>query len=320
MSIQVETAGVFSTIQDSGRFGYRLFGVNPNGWMDSFSARVGNFLVGSDPAAASLEFHFPAPRIRFEIGAVIALTGADFAPVINGQPVSMWTALSVSADDVLGFQRPVWGSRGYLAIQTGLDVPSILGSRSTNLAANFGGFEGRRLNAGDRMPFCGASSPSAVGLSTVSPHFRFRCLVVDLRIRILPGPEFELLDETAKKTLTEGVFQISGNSDRMGFRLNGPKIESPIGSMVSSAVTFGTVQLLPDGNVIILMADHQTTGGYPRIATVIAADLPRLAQKHAGQTIEFELATFDEAESEFLRLERDLNYLKSALNLGRLLS
>ena len=140
------------------------------------------------------------------------------------------------------------------------------------------------------------------------------------RIRLVPGPEFELLDEVARRTLTEGVFEISGNSDRMGFRLNGPKIESPIGSMVSSAVTFGTVQLLPDGNLIVLMADHQTTGGYPRIATVIAADLPRLAQKHAGQTIEFEMSTFDEAEFEFLRLEQDFNYLKSALKLGRLLS
>lgn len=318
MSIQVEAGGVLSTIQDSGRTGYRSFGVNPNGWMDSFSARVGNLLIGADPMAALLEFYFPAPKIRFEIGTVIALTGADFAPAINGQPVSMWTALSVAAGDVLGFQRPLWGSWGYLAIQTGLDLPSCLGSRSTNLAARFGGLEGRRLNAGDQIEFCSDTSQLIGGFFTVSPHFRFRCLMENSRIRILPGPEFELLDETAKKTLTEGVFQISGNSDRMGFRLNGPKIESPIGSMVSSAVTFGTVQLLPDGNVIILMADHQTTGGYPRIATVIAVDLPRLAQKHAGQTIEFEMSTFDEAEAEFLRLEQDLNYLKSALRLGRL--
>lgn len=317
MSIQVETGGVLSTIQDSGRIGYRSFGVNPNGWMDSFSARVGNLLIGADHAAASLEFHFLAPTIRFELAAVIALTGADFAPRINGQPVSMWTALSVSAGDVLSFKRPLWGSWGYLAIQTGLDLPSCLGSRSTNLAARFGGLEGRRLNAGDQIKFCSETSQLIGGFATVSPHFRFRYLMEDSRIRLLPGPEFELLDEAAKRTLTEGVFQISGNSDRMGFRLNGPKIQSPAGSMVSSAVTFGTVQLLPDGNLIVLMADHQTTGGYPRIATVIAADLPRLAQKHAGQTIEFEMSTFDEAEFEFLRLEQEMNYLKSALKLGR---
>ena len=317
MSIQVETAGVFSTIQDSGRFGHRSFGVNPNGWMDAFSARIGHILVGTASAAASLEFHFPAPKIRFEIGTVIALTGADFAPAINGQPVSMWTALSVSAGDVLSFKQPLWGSWGYLAIQTGLDVPSILGSRSSNLAARFGGFEGRRLNAGDQIAFCDVTSQFIGGFATVSPHFRFRCLVENSRIRLLPGPEFQLLDEAARRTLTEGVFEISGNSDRMGFRLNGPKIQSPAGSMVSSAVTFGTVQLLPDGNLIVLMADHQTTGGYPRIATVIAADLPRLAQKHAGQTIEFEMSTFDEAEFEFLRLEQEMNYLKSALKLGR---
>jgi antagonist of KipI len=313
MSVFIEKSGLFTTVQDLGRTGFRRFGINPNGAMDRTAARLINVLLGNDEAEAILEMHFPAPRIRFESAAVLALGGGDFSARLNERPLGNWRPITVRPGDVLEFTGRISGNRAYLAVKGGFEIARWLGSASTNVTAQLGGYEGRPLRAGDRLVF--RKSPSApagpenysISNSLIPRYSRFPT------VRFVEGGEYELLTGLSQETFLKGDFIVAPDSDRMGFRLAGPPLYlSHEKEMVSSAVDFGTLQLLPGGQLIVLMADHQTTGGYPRIGHVIPTDTPLLAQLGPGDKVAFYPVSIADAESLMSDFARDLNLLRLA--------
>jgi len=317
MSLVLVKEGIFNTVQDLGREGFRRFGVNPAGTMDRAATRLINILLGNDENEAVLELHFPSGEIHFESDATLALGGGDFSPAIDLEPISNWRVVSVTKKSTLRFTSKLKGERTYLAVKGGFKIDQWLGSKCTNLAAAVGGVDGRRLRLGDRIEFSSATGHDRVkkrpSVSTsLIPHYsRFPT------VRILAGAEFDCLTDQSQETLFDGTFVVSKNSDRMGFRLQGERLSlhSPI-EMLSAAACFGTIQLLPDGQVIVLMADHQTSGGYPRIAHVIERDLPLLAQLAPNDKVAFHQVGIVEAEALLLEFERDLQLLKAGVELS----
>ena len=311
MTIFVEKPGILTTVQDLGRSGYRRFGINPGGVMDRTAARLINILVGNPETEAVLEMHFPAPKLVFESSALFAVGGADLAPRLNSDPIENWRQYRVRKGDRLKFTGRVSGSRAYLAIHGGLKIEKWLNSSATNLTAAIGGFEGRKLETGDRIKFNNRSAngndPFTARIShTLIPHYsRFPT------VRIIAGAEFDELGQDDRKLLLKQDFVISNQSNRMGFRLTGEPIAlAKPREMISSAVSFGTIQMLPDGQLIVLMADHQTAGGYPRIAHVISRDLPLMGQLGAGDKVAFHLVDLAEAEQLAAEFENELKYLR----------
>jgi antagonist of KipI len=314
MSIIIRKEGMLSTIQDRGRFGYRRFGINPNGAMDAAAVRLINTLLDNAEDRPVIEMHFPAGVIEFERDCAFALGGADFAAELNDKRIPVWKVCSAVGGDVLSFRKKVSGNRTYLSVKGGFLVDNWLGSASTNLRALVGGFHGRRLRTGDKVGFADENSGeisflnSAIGQSLVSS------LSNPSIIRVTAGPEFDALTALSQRSLFDGRFRIQPNSDRMGFRLSGkPLFRLSEEELLSSGVTFGTVQLLPDGQLIILMADHQTTGGYPRILNVSTVDLSVLGQLAAGDEISFKLISLKESEELCLSFERNLALLRVGL-------
>lgn len=309
MSILIERPGIFTTVQDTGRTGYRRFGVNPGGAMDLAAIRLINTVVGNREDDAVLEMHFPAAQIVFEKEMSAIVGGGEFGPILDGKAVTTWEVFTAAQGSVLKFSKKSLGNRAYLAVGGGFKADVWLGSQSTNLVACRGGLGGRRIEAGDRLE---AAPVSVIG----KPGNRISPWVVpqygpSSAIRILPGAEFDALTRDGRDALLTNTFEISAASDRMGFRLR----SMPIGlsrqiELISSAVSFGTVQALPDGQLIVLMADHQTTGGYPRLAHVIGRDLPVLAQLGPGDIFTFRLTTQDEAEALEIEFARDLKFLR----------
>lgn len=311
MSITFEKAGILTTLQDIGRYGYRRFGVNPSGVMDQAAARLINILLGDAENEAVLEMHFPAPQILFEENAIIAIGGGDFAPTLDGKRLQNWRPHFAKKGSRLKFQNKKSGVRAYLAVHRGFKTKTWLASASTNLIAQIGGYDGRKFEIDDRLalnkkvkrrpqmvaPQVSSSLlPSYGGFPTV---------------RIIAGAEFNLLDNEAQRKLLDQNFTITSNSNRMGYRLRGePVLLTKWHELVSVAVNFGAMQLLPDGQLIVLMADQQTSGGYPRIAHVVSRDLPLLAQLGASDKVAFHLISSEEAEQLALDFEAELNFFR----------
>ncbi|HYF30175.1 MAG TPA: biotin-dependent carboxyltransferase family protein [Chitinophagaceae bacterium] len=313
MSITIFKAGILDSLQDGGRYGYAAQGINPGGVMDSFAADTANFLVGNSNHEAVLELHFPASQLFFKEDALIAVCGADLTPTVNNEAIPMWQPVMVKRNTLLQFLKWNWGARVYVAVQGGFKVQQWLNSYSTNLKAAAGGHSGRMLAKGDVLPLRNTSEIIAKTIPADKDHLALPWGVLDKRIYdqpeqilILPGPEWMLLDNASKVALTTAAFTIDQRSDRMGSLLNGPslQLQEPM-EMVSSGVDFGTIQLLPEGRLMILMADHQTTGGYPRIGSVITAHLPKLAQLLPGSSICFNLTDIAAAEQMLFSQMRD---------------
>lgn len=318
MSLRVLKQGLLDTLQDHGRHGWAHLGINPGGAMDTIAAAIANFLVGNPPNEAVLEMHFPAPRLTFESDALLALAGADFAARLDGRAGPLHTPIAVSTGSILEFSKPVSGARCYLAIAGGFDVTPWLGSRSTHLAVQAGGFKGRALQSGDVLPFRRPADWSVVLKGGKCRILPWRANVSGLyppanRLRFCPGPEYELLNAESKHLLEKARWKIAPQSDRMGYRTAGPALalEHPL-ELVSSGVVPGTIQLLPNGQFILLMADCQTTGGYPRIGHIISADLPGLAQMQAGNTFHLQAADLEQA----LHIKTKLNIALRRLQTG----
>jgi antagonist of KipI len=313
MSILIQKSGILTTLQDLGRNRFRRFGINPNGVMDRTAARLVNVLLGNDQNEGVLEIHYPAPQILFEENAIVALGGADFSATVDGKAIENWRPVFIEKKSLLKFDRKISGNRIYLSVKGGFKIEKWLGSASTNLTAKIGGFRGRALQKDDRLDFNST-------FKTQSSNFSYKISksLIPLYssfpvIRVTAGAEFEKLTVKSREHFLSGKFTIRSESDRMGFRLKGEnlnlrrKIE-----MISSAVDFGTIQLLPDGQMIILMAEHQTTGGYPRIAHIVGRDLPLAGQLGANDKMIFALVPLEEAENLALEFEKDLNMLKIA--------
>jgi antagonist of KipI len=312
MSISILKSGILTTFQDAGRNGFRRFGINPNGAMDRRAARLINILLGNADAEAVLEMHFPAPVLKFEADAFIALGGADFSARLNEKPVENWRLIFANRNDILSFPERKSGARIYLAARGGFQTEKWLGSASANLRAGIG----KALKQGDEVFF---NSKFKIQDSRfnykISPSMIPRYSNFPT-VRVTAGAEFEALTALSAETFLKNSFSVTVNSDRMGFRLAGEPLSMLEETrLVSSAVQFGTIQLLPDGQMIILMADHQTTGGYPRLAHVAGIDLPLVAQLNANDKIYFKMISLAEAEDLIIRSEKDLNLLKTAVKL-----
>jgi len=290
--------------------------------MDKYAMQVTNMLAGNTPGEAVIEMHFPASVLMFTQPALISLGGADFSASINGEPVPNLHAIMVCKNDVLQFHKPKLGERAYLSIGGGLAIDKWMNSYSTNLRANAGGFHGRSFQKDDEIFFRQPSSfPVQQKDFLLLPWQADAKYLLDSlawfdeskKILVLPGQEWERLTMESKENFLMTSFIITQQSDRMGYRLNNIPLHTLTNEqLVSSAVSSGTVQLLPDGRLIVLMADHQTTGGYPRIAHVITAHHSRLAQMKAGNKIHFRLTDQHTAEELFFKQQQHLLQLQNA--------
>lgn len=287
-SLTVLRPGMMASVQDAGRHGHRQLGICPGGALDTLALALANRLVGNADGAAGLELTMGACELRFESATRIAIAGDDFDARLDGVPLWPCWSVPVRAGQVLKLGRAnrsngKKGLRTWLAIAGGIDVPLILGSRSTDLKAGFGGYGGRALKAGDQL-MLGPSVLDATQLSRGPfglrmPEWRFDPADQAIVLRVMPGPEFEQFTVASRELLWREPWRITPQSNRMGSRLEGPELKRKRSAdMLSSAVIPGTIQVPPSGQPIILMGDAQTTGGYPRIGVVIQADLWKLAQ------------------------------------------
>jgi len=308
--IRVIRSGMLTTIQDSGRWGYQSHGVPVAGPMDPVSHRLANALVGNDRDAATLEVTLLGPELEFEDERVVAVTGADFEITLDGKPAQAGSAFVVAAESRLRFGRRRRGARAYLAIRGGVAVPPVLGSRATHVISAMGGIGGRPIKAGDRLPL----GVAEVSRPTVAPPNE---PIVPLPgqpapLRVLPGPQADAFAADAFNALQSTPYKVGQQSDRMGFRLEGPRLtHARSADIISDATPLGVLQVPASGQPILLMADRQTTGGYPKIATVITADLPIAGQLGPGDTLLFSVCTPREAMAALIAQERALMALES---------
>ncbi|MEN9685529.1 MAG: hypothetical protein RLZZ28_1315 [Bacteroidota bacterium] len=319
MSLFITKNGLLDTLQDGGRYGFQELGINPGGAMDCIAMRLVNILVGNHPFEPVLEMHFPAAEILVESPMLIALGGADFTAVINGNEIPLLHPVLVQKKSILKFIRRKKGARIYLSVQGGISAQKWLNSASTDLKTHAGGFEGRALKKNDRL-FCKETTRS--GMAKEGNDFvlfpweaNSGKLYRKNSFRFIPGFEFGFLPGETKKIMLSTNFSISSLSDRMGYRLEGEPLllARPI-NLLSSAVTRGTIQLLPNGQLIILMADHQTTGGYPRVGHIISTDFSSLAQLSAGDEFALEAVDINIAEEAMRQQEIDLQQIQNACN------
>ena len=321
MSLIVIKPGILDTVQDSGRYGYQHLGINPGGAMDRFSAQVVNMLVGNNTKEAVIEMHFPAAAYLFQQEAIIAVGGADFVPSINGEEIPLWHPVVISRNSILQFQKIKKGAQCYLSVRGGFEISKWLNSYSTHLKAGVGGFNGRTLLKDDvirfKKPECCTKFLSEKEFIVLPWQADIKWNIIPAgKIDVIPGHEWNWLDVSSQNEFLNNQFTVTAASDRMGYRLNGgPLISNNNAELISSAVNFGTIQLLPDGQLIVLMADHQTAGGYPRIAHIISAHLSQLAQVRPGEKVQFALNDLSNAEDLFCREKHHLLQLQNACKL-----
>lgn len=292
--ITVVKPGLFTTIQDSGRWGYQAYGMPVAGVMDRYAFRVANSLLGNEQEAAAIEMTMLGSTYCFDVDLRVSVCGADMQATLNGELIKNWSSFFVAAGSELAFHYAVSGCRSYLAVAGGIDVPRILGSSSTYTRAGIGGLEGRALKVGDVLSTNKHANFPKTG--KILPGNFVPQYENEIILRVLLGPQDDLFTGDGIETLFASTYTISTNADRMGYRLEGAKIKH-IGKpdIVSDALCEGAIQVPGHGMPIIMMADRQTTGGYPKIGTVIGADLTKLAQAKTGDIIRFVQCFDDEA-------------------------
>jgi antagonist of KipI len=324
--MKILAPGLLTTVQDLGRVGFAKQGVSPSGAMDGNALRAVNLLVGNDEDAAGLEITSGGVSLELRERALVAIGGADLSPGISGVTLPSWRAIYVQDGSVVEFGEPRKGWRAYFAVAGGIDVPRVMGSRSTYLRARIGGLDGRPLHAGDILargrPGAAAERAMAESPSILGPlpfALTDRVLMRPERlyrsgpIRFVPGPHWDMMDVADRKAFVTHSFEISTRSDRMGYRLAGRELRSAKGAeLISTAVLTGTVQVPPGGEPIVLLADRQTTGGYPMVAQVIKADLGAVAQLRPGDEIRFVEIAIDDAHEALRCVENVVSELKGA--------
>jgi len=297
--IELEKGGLLTTIQDLGRPGKQVYGVPLSGAMDRFSMQVANLLVGNPPDAPVLEFTLIGPVIRFSCAQVIAITGGDFHAHLDGVPVPAWQAVPVEAGARLVMGPCSSGARGYLAVAGGFPVPPVMGSAATNLRGGYGGWHGRALKTGDRIPVpdLGARSRPFSGMRRrlaprwIPDYAAFR------PVRVIRGPHADHFHSEAWQRFLASNYRVSPASDRMGYRLQGPALtHQQTADILPTFIFPGTIQVPADGQPIVLMADCQVTGGYAVIGVVAGVDLPYVAQRKPGDELCFRAISVEEAQ------------------------
>lgn len=307
MSIEILESGALTTVQDLGREGARLQGFGTNGVMDEGAARLANALVGNSSDAALLEMTMLGARVKFTENCYIAICGADMNPKLNDKEIKMNKTYRVNSGDILQLGLAVSGLRAYLAVSGGVEGDIFLGSRSTNIKCGIGGFCGRKLRRGDSLKI------GIIKGHIYNPDYAeipYKEPPQSVEVRAVAGPQYEMFTDKGKHTFWNSEFAATVQSDRMGIRLIGDEI-SAVGTtdIISDAIVKGSVQVSADLQPIILMADAQTTGGYAKIATVITADLPLLAQLKPGAKVRFKQVTPREAEKAYKTFIRHYNKL-----------
>lgn len=302
-ALLVVKPGLLTTVQDLGRDGHQASGVPVAGPMDLFSHRHANQLAGNDPGAATLEITLIGPELIVDADTTVAISGAHFEVTLDDRPVPIGASFAARAGQRLKFGRILQGARAYLAVAGGVLTPPVLGSRATHLVSGMGGHEGRALVAGDRLPIASGLPPrpprKSAGLTLPTKR---RAL-----LRVMPGPQDHWFQADAFRALGGVSFRISPRSNRMGYRLEGPPLPRVHeGELISEAVGLGAIQVPATGEPILLMADRQTAGGYPKIGYVISADLPLAGQLAPGDFIEFHLCSRQEAAAALIARERQL--------------
>ncbi|ORU00625.1 Allophanate hydrolase 2 subunit 2 [Anaerovibrio sp. JC8] len=320
MSIKVINSGLMTTIQDNGRMGYQASGMQVSGDMDRYSASIANALVGNDGDAALLECTYLGPELEASEDVLVAVTGGEPKVLVDNQPAHAYESLILHKGQHLKVASMEEGTRAYIAIDGGIDVPLVLGSHSTNLKLGIGGADGSKLYNGEVL---NTGEPSELAKSILSGQYHVRHTDHEFmqhhhlwhenhpgdshEIRIVLGPQDDYFTPEAVKALDGAVYTISNESDRMGYRLEGEVIHRATQKdMITDGIVFGSIQVPPNGQPIIMMADHQTTGGYPKIATVISADLPLLAQCSPGSKITFKVISVEEAQDIYISFRKAL--------------
>lgn len=303
--IHVLRPGLLTTVQDDGRWGHQRFGVPVAGPMDRVSHRLANLIVGNRSSCATLEVTLGGPQLEFSTEALFAVTGAEFELVLDDQTVSMGRVHAARAGQRLTFGARRGGARAYLGVAGGFAVPVILGSRATHVGSGLGGVEGRPLKVGDRLPV-GQTFERCIKVGDGREHVAETGNGGAL-VRVILGPHDDRFGGVGVERLQASRYLVSVHSDRMGYRLSGPALVPTTGpELLSAPVEVGAIQVPPSGEPIILMADHQTTGGYLRIGTVITADLPRVAQLAPSDWVQFRVCDRGEAMGALIDQERSL--------------
>ncbi|MGN7471204.1 biotin-dependent carboxyltransferase family protein [Brevibacillus sp. SAFN-007a] len=336
MSIELLAPGLYTTVQDLGRYGYQRYGVIVGGAMDTLAMRLANLLVGNEPNAAVLELTVKGPVLLVHQDLLLAVCGADMQPTVDGVRIRRNRPVWVKKGSTLTFAHARTGCRAYLAVAGGWDVPLVMDSRSTNVRAGFGGAEGRTLRAKDRLQ---PGKPSELGLllgeqlKAKSKARNADCCEMDwfvpfhvfpypkeAVVRVMRGEEFAYFSEASRRQFFATPYRLAAQSDRMGYRLDGPELalESPL-ELISAAVSAGTIQVPPNGQPIMLLADRQTVGGYPKIAHVATVDLPIVAQLRPGDRVQFQEVSLREAQQALYKQESELRQIRLGIeiNAGR---
>jgi biotin-dependent carboxylase-like uncharacterized protein len=311
-SIRVIAPGMLTTVQDRGRWGWQSRGVPVAGPMDPRSHRLANVLAGNEADAATLELTLVGPVLEFEDERMAALAGADFELTVDKRAVPVNAPFLVAAGSIVEFGNRHRGARAYLAVAGGVAVPPVLGSRATHLSSAMGGVEGRPLRAGDRLPLGTIRRESLFDMQNKSRDAFLDLPERQATLRVLPGPQADRFTADALDALQSAPYVVNPASNRMGFRLRGPLLRH-VGAaeMLSDATPIGAVQVPAGGEPILLMADRQTTGGYPSIATVISADIGLAGQLAPGDSITFAVTTLQEAIAALIAQERAFMALES---------
>jgi biotin-dependent carboxylase-like uncharacterized protein len=307
-----------------GRVGYQESGFSTAGALDKRALEIGNILVDNPTQEAGIEMTLMGATMEFQVDNVIAITGANFLPMVNQVPISMYTAIAIKRGDILAFGFAKSGCRSYLTFAGGLNVPNVLGSKSTNLKCSVGGFYGRALQAGDEILF---SAPISILHGMTSRNFdcqkkREVALLANQDnkqeehiLRVILGPQENYFTDNGIQTFFNETYVVSNESDRMGCKLEGPQIEyNTTVDIISDGIPLGGIQISSNGKPIIMLADRQTTGGYAKIATIISIDIPLIAQRKSGDKIRFELITIKKAHRLYKKERKEIEKLKKRIS------
>jgi antagonist of KipI len=306
--------GLQTSVQDLGRTGYQQYGMSPSGAMDSYSMQLGNLLNGNALGEAVLEIAMIGPALEALNDISISICGGDLEPKVNGRTVPMWRSFVIKKGDILTFGQVKTGGRGYISFAGGLEVPIVLGSRSTFINGRTGGYQGRALQAGDILHGRPMIRKSRRLHSDFIPEYP-----KDLKVRVILGPHLEKFSQDTIDRFLTSSYKVSAQSNRMGLRLEGPKLNHIGGAdIISDAIPFGGIQVPASGEPIILMAERQTTGGYPRIGTVISADLPLLAQAMPGAILTFEQIDIEDAQKLYIEQKKKFRLLALAAGISHI--
>lgn len=309
----VENPGFLTTVQDLGRYGYQQFGMPVAGAMDDYALQAANLLVGNPRGEAGLEITYSGFSTRFEGRGRVAVTGADLGAKLNGRPLEPWQSVVVEDGDMIVFTAVKKGCRAYMALEGGVSVPEVMGSKSTYIKAEIGGYNGRKLVKGDVLESGEKGHINFEGSIRVPDEFLPQ-YSGDVNVRLVMGPQDDCFPPEEIEKFLNSKYAVTNQCDRMGYRLEGPAIKHSSGpDIISDGIALGAIQVPGHGRPIIMMRDRQTTGGYTKIANVISVDIPLLAQLKPGDRVSFTRVSVEEAQALFREREELLKRLEDYL-------